>query len=213
LRDNVKKDRGDNLKKDCGTTSRRIAGTTWRRIAAQGSQDGFYILFSSSRSTHMSISSLCRWWSWNQIYMFGCENVYEDLQVPFLHSYLSVHYISPSKANQSNHLSCNFHHLSSSKKSCKLTIFPNPAMFLSTLFLAPQLLMCLANPLPNPQFSAMAPHCSDETSHVVSSTEEFDAPAIRAGGQCCSGDCELGAGEEHTVGVTITIGAELSLDL
>lgn len=90
------------------------------------------------------------------------------------------------------------------------------AMLLSSSFLAAFSPMCLASPVPEPypQFVGQPPQCHDDVSYRVDDEEPFKRPAKRAGSYCCDTDgCTLAAGQDHTVGVTVTVGASLDIEL
>lgn len=92
----------------------------------------------------------------------------------------------------------------------------NTAILLSSSLLAAFPPMCLTSPIPDPypQYYGQPPQCHDAESFRVDKEDQFDRPAKRVGGFCCDTDgCTLAAGKEHTVGLTVTTGANLDLNL
>lgn len=110
-------------------------------------------------------------------------------------------YLSPFRLYKKNHTS---------------VMLSTSAVLLSSSFLAAFSPMCLTSPVPEPypQFVGQPPVCGDSVSWRVDSEDVFNRPAKRAGSLCCDTDgCTLAAGQEHTVGVSVTVGAGLGLDL
>lgn len=88
-------------------------------------------------------------------------------------------------------------------------------MFFSSTFLVTYLSMGIASPAPNPHPQDAPPQCdvAIDEKYTVTERTPFEAPAVRVGGKCCTAPCSIAAGEEHTIGITKTVGASLDLSL
>lgn len=75
--------------------------------------------------------------------------------------------------------------------------------------------MSIASPAPNPHPQDVTPLCDQtvDVTYTVDEGEPFEAPPVRVGGKCCTAPCSIAAGEEHTIGITKTVGASLDLSL
>lgn len=74
--------------------------------------------------------------------------------------------------------------------------------------------MAIPTPEPFAQYQSLS-YCPDSIKYEVSEETVHDGPTVRSGGQCCEfgTGCSLSAQVAHTVGVSVTTGASLSLDL
>lgn len=88
-------------------------------------------------------------------------------------------------------------------------------MFLSSTFFVICFFMSIAFSAPNPHPQDSLPQCNVavDVKYTVTESTPFDAPPVRVGGKCCTAPCSIAAGEEHTVGITTTVGASLDLSL